>query len=51
MLHLTEYDVTMDDLKSFRQYESRTPGHPEVGVTSGVEVCTGPLGQGKQLLK
>lgn len=46
MLHLLGYDVTMDDLKSFRQLDSRTPGHPEVGVTDGIEVTTGPLGQG-----
>lgn len=46
VLHLTGYDVTMDDLKSFRQWESRTPGHPEYGDTDGVEVTTGPLGQG-----
>ncbi|HET7103548.1 MAG TPA: transketolase [Terracidiphilus sp.] len=45
-LHLTGYDVTMDDLKSFRQWHSRTPGHPEYGDTDGVEVTTGPLGQG-----
>ncbi|KAG8340345.1 Transketolase thiamine diphosphate binding domain [Trypanosoma vivax] len=46
MLHLTGYDVTVDDLKEFRQLSSRTPGHPERGVTPGVEVTTGPLGQG-----
>jgi transketolase len=46
MLHLTGYDVTMDDLKSFRQWGSRTPGHPEFGHTPGVETTTGPLGQG-----
>jgi len=46
LLHLTGYDVTLDDLKSFRQWESRTPGHPEHGVTPGVETTTGPLGQG-----
>ena len=46
MLHLTGYDVTMDDLKSFRQWGSRTPGHPEFGHTAGVETTTGPLGQG-----
>jgi transketolase len=45
-LHLTGYDVTLDDLKSFRQWASRTPGHPERGHTDGVEVTTGPLGQG-----
>ena len=46
MLHLTGYDVTVDDLKSFRQWGSRTPGHPEFGHTAGVETTTGPLGQG-----
>lgn len=46
MLHLTGYDLSMDDLKAFRQWESRTPGHPERGHTQGVEVTTGPLGQG-----
>ena len=46
VLHLTGYDVTMDDLKGFRQWGSRTPGHPEYGDTDGVEVTTGPLGQG-----
>ncbi len=46
MLHLTGYDVSMDDLKSFRQWGSITPGHPEVGHTPGVETTTGPLGQG-----
>jgi transketolase len=49
VLHLSGYDVTMDDLKSFRQWESKTPGHPErdkTNVTPGVEVTTGPLGQG-----
>lgn len=46
MLHLTGYDLTLDDLKAFRQWESRTPGHPERGHTAGVEVTTGPLGQG-----
>jgi len=46
MLHLTGYDVTMEDLKSFRQWDSITPGHPEYGMTPGVEVTTGPLGQG-----
>ena len=45
-LFLTGYDVTLDDLKSFRQWHSRTPGHPERGDTDGVEVTTGPLGQG-----
>jgi transketolase len=46
LLHLTGYDVTLDDLKSFRQYGSKTPGHPEYGLTAGVEATTGPLGQG-----
>ena len=46
LLHVTGYDVTIDDLKQFRQWESRTPGHPERGITAGVEVTTGPLGQG-----
>jgi transketolase len=46
VLHLTGYKVTIDDLKSFRQWESNTPGHPELGDTDGVEVTTGPLGQG-----
>ena len=46
MLHLTGYDLTIDDLKNFRQYESKTPGHPENTITSGVEATTGPLGQG-----
>jgi transketolase len=45
-LFLAGYDVTLDDLKSFRQWESKTPGHPEYGETEGVEVTTGPLGQG-----
>ncbi|NLH81197.1 MAG: transketolase [Phyllobacteriaceae bacterium] len=46
LLHLTGYDVTIDDLKAFRQLGSKTPGHPEVGHTPGVETTTGPLGQG-----
>jgi transketolase len=46
LLHLTGYNVTIDDLKSFRQLHSRTPGHPEYGYTAGVETTTGPLGQG-----
>jgi transketolase len=46
LLHLTGYDLTLDDLKSFRQWGSRTPGHPEHGLTPGVEATTGPLGQG-----
>jgi transketolase len=46
LLHLTGYDLPMEQLKRFRQLHSRTPGHPEVGVTPGVETTTGPLGQG-----
>lgn len=46
LLHLSGYDVTIDDLKNFRQWGSRTPGHPEVLDTHGVETTTGPLGQG-----
>jgi transketolase len=46
LLYLTGYDVTLDDLKHFRRWGSRTPGHPERGSTAGVEVTTGPLGQG-----
>ncbi|MCC8375856.1 transketolase [Photorhabdus sp. HUG-39] len=46
LLHLTGYDVSVDDLKNFRQLHSKTPGHPEYGYTSGVETTTGPLGQG-----
>lgn len=46
MLHLTGFGLTLDDLRDFRQWGSRTPGHPEVGHTRGVEVTTGPLGQG-----
>ena len=46
VLYLTGYDVSLDDLKQFRQWESKTPGHPEYGYTSGVETTTGPLGQG-----
>src|SRR6187200_1896114 len=45
-LFLSGYDVTLEDLKQFRQWESRTPGHPELGYTPGVETTTGPLGQG-----
>src|SRR3989440_9460718 len=45
-LHLTGYDLTLDDLKQFRQWGSRTPGHPEHFLTPGVETTTGPLGQG-----
>jgi len=46
LLHLTGYDLSIDDLKAFRQLHSRTPGHPEYGYTPGVETTTGPLGQG-----
>ena len=46
LLHLTGYDLSIDDLKNFRQLHSRTPGHPELGYTPGVETTTGPLGQG-----
>lgn len=46
LLHLSGYDLTMDDIKNFRQWQSRTPGHPEYGHTPGVEATTGPLGQG-----
>ncbi|WP_252271833.1 transketolase [Pseudomonas subflava] len=46
LLHLTGYDLGLDDLKQFRQLHSRTPGHPEYGYTPGVETTTGPLGQG-----
>ena len=46
MLHLTGYDLSLDDLRDFRQWGSKTPGHPERGHTDGVEVTTGPLGQG-----
>jgi len=46
LLHLTGYDLSMEDLKAFRQWESRTPGHPEWLLTPGVEATTGPLGQG-----
>jgi len=46
LLHLTGYDLSLDDLKQFRQWGSKTPGHPEYGVVPGLEVTTGPLGQG-----
>ncbi|MEN9314187.1 MAG: hypothetical protein RIS35_580, partial [Pseudomonadota bacterium] len=46
LLHLTGYDLSLQDLKDFRKLHSKTPGHPEVGVTPGVETTTGPLGQG-----
>jgi len=46
LLHLTGYDLSIDDLKNFRQLHSRTPGHPEYGYAPGVETTTGPLGQG-----
>src|SRR4051794_13545508 len=45
-LYLSGYELSLDDLKQFRQWESRTPGHPEYGYTQGVETTTGPLGQG-----
>ncbi|MDH4960683.1 transketolase [Ligilactobacillus salivarius] len=46
LVHLAGYDVSMDDLKNFREWKSNTPGHPEYGCTDGVEATTGPLGQG-----
>jgi len=46
LLHLTGYDLPLKELQSFRQWGSRTPGHPEYGLTAGVETTTGPLGQG-----
>src|SRR5687767_8207397 len=46
LLYLTGYDLTLDDIRQFRQWGSRTPGHPEYGFTPGVETTTGPLGQG-----
>lgn len=46
LLHLTGFDLSLEELKNFRQWDSKTPGHPEVGHTAGVEMTTGPLGQG-----
>ena len=46
MLHLTGYNLSLDEIRAFRQWDSRTPGHPEHGLTAGVETTTGPLGQG-----
>ena len=46
LLHLTGYDLPMDEIRRFRQLHSKTPGHPELGMTPGVETTTGPLGQG-----
>jgi transketolase len=46
LLHLTGYELSIDDLKNFRQLHSKTPGHPEYGYAPGVETTTGPLGQG-----
>ncbi|MGA6919258.1 transketolase, partial [Klebsiella quasipneumoniae] len=46
LLHLTGYDLPISELKNFRQLHAKTPGHPEVGYTAGVETTTGPLGQG-----
>ena len=46
LLHLTGYELPLDEIRNFRQFESKTPGHPEYGLTPGVETTTGPLGQG-----
>src|SRR6266498_853392 len=46
LLHLTGYDLSLDEIKNFRQFGSKTPGHPEYGLTPGIEITTGPLGQG-----
>ena len=46
LLHLTGYELSLDDVKQFRQWASKTPGHPEYGLVPGVETTTGPLGQG-----
>src|SRR3979411_2985511 len=46
LLHLTGYDLPLEELKNFRQWGSKTPGHPEYGLTPGVEITTGTLGQG-----
>src|SRR5688500_5029313 len=46
LLHLTGYDLPMEEIKNFRQFDSKTPGHPEYRLTPGVETTTGPLGQG-----
>ena len=50
LLHLTGYDLSIDDLKDFRQLKSKTPGHPEYDIDIGVETTTGPLGQGLSLI-